>query len=208
MSHVKSRREMYADATRAAVLDVATRLFAERGYAGTALADVAADAQVTRGAVYHHFSGKQALFEAVLGAQELELIERIAAETAEVADPWDAALAGLESFLDRCCDPTYGRLVWKEGPSALGLTRWKECEKEYAYGLVEQFVHSLTGAGYLRPSDINTTVWFCFQLLGAAGLRLAETGEEDKRRMRDECSAVIRAMLLGLRGDATGRGGG
>jgi AcrR family transcriptional regulator len=66
MTEVKSRREMYSEATRAALLDEATALFAERGYAGTSLEDVASASQVTRGAVYHHFASKQALFEAVL----------------------------------------------------------------------------------------------------------------------------------------------
>ena len=68
MQQVRSRRELYSEATRAALLDEATRLFAQRGYAGTSLEDVAAASQVTRGAVYHHFDGKQALFEAVLDA--------------------------------------------------------------------------------------------------------------------------------------------
>jgi len=64
MQHIRtqSRRELYSEATRAALLDEATRLFATRGYAGTSLEDVAVASQVTRGAVYHHFDGKQALF--------------------------------------------------------------------------------------------------------------------------------------------------
>ena len=76
MQQVRSRRELYSEATRAALLDEATRLFATRGYAGTSLEDVAAASQVTRGAVYHHFDGKQALFEAVLDAQETRAIAR------------------------------------------------------------------------------------------------------------------------------------
>src|SRR5215471_5564610 len=70
MTEVKSRREMYSEATRAALLEEATTLFAERGYSGTSLEDVASASQVTRGAVYHHFASKQALFEAVLELQE------------------------------------------------------------------------------------------------------------------------------------------
>src|SRR5215471_15831561 len=77
MPQVKSRRELYSEATRAALLDEATRLFAAHGYAGTSLEDVASASQVTRGAVYHHFEGKQALFEAVLDAQEVGAIARI-----------------------------------------------------------------------------------------------------------------------------------
>src|SRR5258708_314845 len=70
MSHVKSRREMYSEATRAALLDEATTLFAARGYASTSLEDIASASQVTRGAVYHHFASKRALFEAESSGQE------------------------------------------------------------------------------------------------------------------------------------------
>ena len=117
MPQVKSRRELYSEATRAALLDEATRLFAARGYAGTSLEDVASASQVTRGAVYHHFDGKQALFEAVLDAQEARAIAEITA-AAIAADPLEAALQALDAFLDQCCDPVYGRLVWLEAPAA------------------------------------------------------------------------------------------
>ncbi len=77
MPEVKSRRELYSEATRAALLDEATTLFAERGYAGTSLEDVASASQVTRGAVYHHFASKQALFEAVLELQEARVTAEV-----------------------------------------------------------------------------------------------------------------------------------
>src|ERR1700746_3335493 len=77
MPEVKSRRELHSEATRAALLDEATVLFAERGYAGPSLEDVASASQVTRGAVYHHFASKQALFEAVLELQEARAMEGI-----------------------------------------------------------------------------------------------------------------------------------
>ncbi|MGH3397584.1 MAG: TetR/AcrR family transcriptional regulator, partial [Streptosporangiaceae bacterium] len=170
---VKSRREMYSEATRAALVDEATRLFAGRGYAQTSLEDVASASQVTRGAVYHHFAGKQALFEAVLDRQETRAIAEITA-AATAADPWEAALLALDAFLDQCCDPVYGRLVWLEGPAALGWHRWRECEEKYAFGLVERFVTALVDQGYLADQAVGSLVRFSFWMLGGAGLALAE----------------------------------
>src|SRR5262249_1811120 len=114
MQPVQSRREMYSEATRAALLEEATALFAARGYAGTSLEDVASASRVTRGAVYHHFASKQALFEAVLDMQE-ERAMAVVVTAAAASDPWEAAMLALDAFLDQCCDPTYGRLVWLEG---------------------------------------------------------------------------------------------
>src|SRR5260370_40077882 len=53
-------------ATRAHVIEVATRLFAEHGYDGTSIEAVQAGSEVSRGSLYHHFPGKGAVFWAVL----------------------------------------------------------------------------------------------------------------------------------------------
>lgn len=199
MSRVKSRREQYADATRAALLETATRMFAERGYARTSLDDVAVAIQATRGAVYHHFDSKQALFEAVIDILGLETVELVTAAATVHSDPWAAALAGIDAFLDRCCDPVYGRLCWQEGPLALGWTRWMECEKRYAYGLTEGFLRTTMDAGYLAPAPLPTLTQLVFNLLGGAGHVIAEAASDDKQQVRDDCADLLRRMLGGLR---------
>lgn len=198
MPPVKSRRDQYSAATRAALLDAAISQFAERGYVRTALDDVATATQVTRGAVYHHFDGKQALFEAVLDRLETRAVTLIADAAAQTSDPWDSALAGLDAFLDQCCDPVYGRVVWQEGPVALGWSGWKECEEKYAYGVTEQFLRNLMEAGYIAPVPLETSSRLVFGLLGAAGLALAEADDASKRQTRDDCADLIRSMLAGL----------
>jgi AcrR family transcriptional regulator len=200
MSRARSRRELYSEATRAALLETATAMFAERGFAQTSLDEIATATQVTRGAVYHHFDSKQALFEAVLESLEEDIAQHVAgAATAAPTDPWQAALAGLDAFLDRCCDPTYGRLCWLEGPLALGWTRWKECEKKYAYGLVEGFLQALLDAGRLAPVPMASATQLVFALLGGAGRTIAEAHEEQRETVRDECAVLIRRMLDGMR---------
>jgi AcrR family transcriptional regulator len=199
MSTAPSRREQYTAATRAALLETATALFAERGYTGTALEDVATAAQVTRGAVYHHFAGKRELFEAVLEAMEEGATTRIAQAAASATDAWEAAITGLDAFLDQCVDPVYGRVVWQEGPVALGWHRWQECEEKYAYGLTEQFVRALMDARYIEATPLETTTKFVFAMLGAMGSMLADAGDEDKARVREECATLARRMLGGLR---------
>lgn len=189
---------MYSEATRAALLKEATALFAERGYAATSLEDVASASHVTRGAVYHHFANKQALFEAVLEEQEVQAMEEISA-AATATDPWEAAMLALDAFLDKCCDPTYGRLVWQEGPTALGWHRWRECEEKYAYALVEGFVRSLIDAGYMDNIAVGSTIRFTFWMLGGAGLTLAETPDADKSQVRDEWAFLIRRSAAAQR---------
>ena len=70
-----SRRQQYSASTKRALVDVAEELFTESGYANTSLDAIVAGARVTKGALYHHFSGKQALFEAVFERVETDAVE-------------------------------------------------------------------------------------------------------------------------------------
>src|SRR3954465_6904358 len=102
----QSRRQEYAAATRRALIESATRLFVEKGFATTSLEQVAADARLTRGAVYHHFANKQALFQAVLEEVDAQTMEVIGGGSAGVTtSTWDAAVAGFDAFPARCLAP-------------------------------------------------------------------------------------------------------
>ncbi|MEU8635662.1 TetR family transcriptional regulator [Amycolatopsis sp. NPDC048633] len=199
MSTVKSRREQYSEATRAALLAAATRRFAEHGFAGTALEDIAGDIQATRGAIYHHFASKTALFEAVFEQLETDAMALSASAAARATAPWPAAFAALDVFLDRCCDPVYGKLVWREAPLALGWLRWQAAEEQYAYGLVEQLIKALVDGGDIEDRSLETTTRLVFGMLGTAGMALAEASDVDKPRLKAEYAAVIGKMAAGLR---------
>ncbi len=198
MSIVKSRREQYSDATRAALLETATSMFAERGYDSTALADVAAAAHVTRGAVYHHFENKKALFQAVLEELETAAMHESQQAYAGAGDPLAGAFAALDSFLDQASDPVYGEIVWHQGPLALGWDQWKLCEQQFGAGLIEQIITSLVDAGKVQPLPIGTASAIVFSMLGGAGMALADADPEDKPRVKDECTEVIGRLMSGL----------
>jgi AcrR family transcriptional regulator len=199
MSRPKSRRELYSEATRAALLETATAMFAERGFARTSLDDIAVATQVTRGAVYHHFESKQAVFEAVYDALEQDMTARVAAAAAGQPDAWQAGMAALDTFLDLCCEDRYGRLCWLEGPLALGWARWMDYEKKYAYALIDGFLQAARDEGLLSAVPVPTSE-LVFHLLGGAGRVIAEAPEADRRAVRDGCAVTIRRMLNGLRG--------
>lgn len=198
MSSVKSRRDQFSEATRAALLEAATRRFATLGYAGTSLEDVATDIQATRGAVYHHFSSKKALFEAVFAKLETDAVEQSRAASRAGTDPWQGALLAMSAFLDTCTDPVYGRIVWQEAPIALGWARWEKLEEAYAFGLIEEHVRNLVEGGYIEALPLDTMTRVAFAMLGAAGQALAKAPESDKERVKAEYSAVIARLLAGL----------
>lgn len=199
MPSTRSRREQYSDATRAAILDAATRRFATRGFAATGLEDIAADINATRGAVYHHFASKKALFEAVLTEQEIAAITRTRTAHQSAPDPWQGAMAALEAFLDQCVDPVYSRIVWLEGPIALGWAAWQEAEQKYALAHIGDILGELVTEGLLAPIPLETATQITFTVLGTAGLALAQTPPDDQPRLRAEYADVIARMIGGLR---------
>lgn len=199
MSRPKSRRELYSESTRAALIDTARTMFAERGFTQTSLDDIATATQVTRGAVYHHFDSKQALLENVMTGLEDQMVARVLGAAASQGDPWQAALAGLGAFLDQCEEPVYGRLCWLEAPGALGWMRWMEIEEKYAYALVNGFIATLDDAGLIAPVPRDTATQLIVHLLAGAGQAIAGAADADRHRIRDECWTLIRAMIEGLR---------
>src|SRR6476620_836307 len=84
-----SRRPQYSASTKKALIEVATAQFTEHGYGGTSLDTIVAGARVTKGALYHHFSGKQAVFEAVFVAVEDDASRKIKSALKGATDPWE-----------------------------------------------------------------------------------------------------------------------
>src|ERR1700710_333233 len=111
-----SRRQAYSASTKRALVEVATAQFSEHGYGGTSLDAIVGGARVTKGALYHHFSGKQAVFEAVFEKIENDATTHIRKALKGSRDPWETALIGLRAFLEIVQDPGYQRVVIQEGP--------------------------------------------------------------------------------------------
>ncbi len=82
---------MAAADRRAALLDVGRTLFAERGFDGTSVEEIAARAGVSKPVVYEHFGGKDGLYAVVVDREVAALLERF---TAALTGGHAAAAAG------------------------------------------------------------------------------------------------------------------
>jgi AcrR family transcriptional regulator len=186
-----------SEATRAALIGTARRLFAERGYSGVGTEEIVRAAGVTRGALYHHFDGKAGLFRAVFEQIEAELAERFAAEALSEPDPWDALAAGVDLFLEVCREPEVRQVALLDAPSVLGWTTWREIESRYSLGLIQAGLQSLIDAGIAAPQPIDPLAHAMLGMLTEAGLYVA--GADDAEAAREEMGRVLRGALEGLR---------
>src|SRR3954464_13244035 len=125
-SNSTNKQEQRSRATREKLLTAARELFAERGYAAVGTEEIVRAAGVTRGALYHQFRDKAALFEAVVEAVEAETTDAIAARAAGAEDPLQALRLGSRAFLAICADPHVERILLLDAPAVLGSERWRQ----------------------------------------------------------------------------------
>src|SRR5262245_10981868 len=113
-----------AQATRAALEAVGRELFGARGFENVAAEELVAAAGVTRGALYHHYDGKEGLFAAVVEEAIRALHRELVEAAAGAADPMSAIQAGVQAFLVHCTEPSAQRLLLVDAPAVLGWQRW------------------------------------------------------------------------------------
>ena len=130
---VKTLRDQYADATRRTLLDAARTVFATHGYEGASLDDVATKAKATKGAVYHHFKDKKALFSAVYEEMAKALTEEVSRHAGtKAAGQLDRAITG---FLEASTKPQMLRVMLQDGPAVLG-EQCRVIDGRYGLGLL------------------------------------------------------------------------
>jgi AcrR family transcriptional regulator len=192
------RRQRVSEATRSALVDVAERLFSELGYSATSLDAIVAGADVTKGALYHHFSGKQAIFEAAFERVESRAAAGIATAMDGHQDPWKRAQAGLGAFLGAVQEPAYRRIVVSDGPSVLGHERYREQEERSTYKVVDEIVRSVLTTGDRVTDDdmLDTFTRIFFGAMSAAGGSVAV--DDDPAAAAARAESAIGFIMAGL----------
>jgi AcrR family transcriptional regulator len=191
------RREAEARATREALIDAARELFTERGYAGVGTEEIVARAQVTRGALYHHFEDKRDLFRAVFERVEGDLMTRIGERMKALDDPFELMLAGVAAFLDACEEPEVKQISLTDAPAVLGWQEWREIDNRHGLGLTRAALQGAVEAGALRPIPVDATAHLFVAALSEAAFVIAHA--KHARKARAEVDEALTALIEGLR---------
>jgi len=180
------------EATITALVDAARELFAKDGYAETSLDAVATKARVTKGAVYHHFQGKQQLFEAVFTREVDRLCAAMPAVYASKRDPWDAFEACCRAFLEECLDPGVQRIMLLD---ALGAVGWEGVRRLEApmMEMMEVAIHRAVEAGRITPRPATPLAVFLYGALCETSMNVARADNQKAahRRALTELSHVL-----------------
>jgi AcrR family transcriptional regulator len=177
-------------ATKDKLERVARDLFAGRGFEAVSAEELVAKADVTRGALYHHYGGKEGLFAAVVETVMAELHADLARETAGLPDPLLALERGIGVFLKACSEPSVQSILLVDAPAVLGWQTWREMDAKYGLGMVKQALSAAMERGLLQRGDVEVLAHLLLGALTEAAMIIARSPNPSKVRKTAERAVV------------------
>ena len=196
---VKPLRERQAEATRRLLVSVARERFTERGYAATSVEEIIQRAGVARGALYHHFAGKDALFRAVYDEVQADTANRVVAAALAESEPWAGVRAGLSAFLDACLEPEFRRIVVIDSVPVLAQDVWEGGIEHNELPMLRNVLTPLVES-YLPGVPVEPLVHVALGGLYGAALYIARSPAPAAARA--EADVVLDTLIGGLRAAA------
>ena len=192
MQEGRKTQEERREGTRRALIAAARRQFAESGYAATNTPAIAAAAGVTRGALYHHFADKQALFEAVVEEEHalLALAINAAAEAEDEPGPVRALIEGGDAYLAAMQDSGRRRILLIDAPAVIEREKLDAINARFGLKTLLEGVGAAVEAGAIRDLPVMPLA----QLLDALFDRAALAPADELGDYRKAIKALIRGL--------------
>lgn len=182
-------------ARREQILDAAFNTFARRGYRDTAMDEIAAAAETSKGGVYFHFPTKESIFRELMRTTADKLVARVERAVVAETDPLARAEAALHTVLATFAGHrTMARLLFLD---ALGAGRLFSAETNALHerfaGLIQGYLDEAVAAAAIPPIDTRITAiaWF-----GALNEVVARWLLAERPGRLEDAEATLRAVLL------------
>jgi AcrR family transcriptional regulator len=181
--------------TAAALVASARRLFGTQGFASTSLDEIVADAKVTKGALYHHFQGKEDLFAAVYEEVQREVSDQVVAKFLE-PDPWEALVQGCELWIDANLDPVVQRIVMRDARAILGWETVRDVEARFGAVPLRGVLRRAMRVKRIREHPLRPLALMIMGALNEGCFYVADA--DDHTAARDEVRTLVTTLLTGL----------
>jgi AcrR family transcriptional regulator len=201
MESKRRTQEERSAATRDALISAARKLWGVRGYAEVGTPEIATAAGVTRGAMYHQFADKAALFSEVVEVVEQDVMARMATLVAEsgATTPADAIRAAVDAWLEVSGDPEVRQLILLDAPSVLGWAAFRDVAQRYSLGMTEQLLTGAIRAGQLARQPVRALAHVLIGALDEAVMAIATA--DDPKRARRETGEVLHRLINAMLSD-------
>ena len=195
MESKRRTQEERSAATRDALISAARRLWGQRGYAEVGTPEIVTAAGVTRGAMYHQFADKAALFSEVVEVVEQDVMARMATIVASSGgtSPADAIRAAVDAWLEVSGDPEVRQLILLDAPSVLGWAGFRDVAQRYSLGMTEQLLGEAIKAGQLARQPVRSLAHVLIGALDEAAMVIATA--DDPKRARRETAQVLHRLI-------------
>lgn len=166
-------------ATRDGLIATARELFGRHGYDGVSIAAVLEAAGVARGALYHHFASKEALFDAVLDNEVARIATTAGAAARAADDPVAGLRAACETWLAVALDPAVQRIVLLDPPAVLGWSRWRELDERHTLGGLRANIERMGASAGVPPEQVDPLAHMILAAVSEAALLIARAEDPD-----------------------------
>lgn len=164
------------------------------GYEGASIDAVLQEAGVSKGALYHHFKGKEALFEAVFEAVEVDIGLRLLESADPGATPEDLLRIGCLAWVRMAVDPVVRQVVLIDAPAVLGWHRWREIEERHGFGALKL---GLQAVDRLDPVLVDVFAHMLLAALNETALQIAWSDDPAAQtRIGERAVTELLARLL------------
>jgi len=192
---VTNKNELASIRTTRKLIHVARRHFSLYGYANTSLEAIVEEMNMTRGAIYHHYKNKKALFIAVLHQVQAEVGEHVEREAMTSADTWEQLILGCVGFVEAATLDTNRRILLIDAPTVIEWDEWRRIDNENSVALLEEQLLTIKAGGGLVSIDVRLLSHMISGALNDLSLYLAETKLLD----RDSIYHSIAHLVKGFR---------
>jgi AcrR family transcriptional regulator len=188
-------------ATRAHLIETATGLFAAHGYDGTSIEAVLAGSGVSRGSLYHHFPGKEALFLAVMEEVGTRTAQPVLDAMLTAPDAVAALRIGCLGWVQLAGDPVVQQIMLIDAPAVLGWQRWRELDEQTTLGVIRGALAYAAEAGSIEAGHVDVFAHIVLAAANEVALMIARA-DDPAAALRDGQSAVAEFLdrLLGTAG--------
>ena len=175
----------------------ARRLFGERGFAATSVDDIAAASRVAKGAIYHYFTTKNDLFEAVFEEASSDLVKEIDGAVRSEKDTLAALASGTQLYFSKCAKGPTGQIILRDGPAVLGWQRWREIDEKHFGGKIPRALQLAMDAGIIAHQPVEPLARLLLGAISEAAMACA--GRSDIETVGANYARAFRSLLDALR---------
>jgi len=192
------RNKVETNETIRKLIQIARAHFTEHGYTNTALESIVQEANITRGAVYHHFRSKKELFRSVLEAVQQEVAERVEHEASFSEDVWQQLYLGCRAFVLAAVEPQNKRIMLIDGPAILGWDVWRAMDANHSMRLLREQLEMMQNQGNFQDVPLDAMTHFLSGALNETSLWLAHESSLRPAALEDTMK-VIALFLEGIK---------